>query len=265
MILSQIVRGAAEELASRPGELVDPILVSAAFARAADAAYASVRDPAEGTMLSAVRAMAARVAHDLAHMDTRRLGPDATAEEQDELLAEVLENALEAGKEAVERGPEQLADPARVRRGRRGRLRADRDPRRLPRRPARRGRPAARAPVRARRRCTGPSTSRRASATAPTSPSPARASRRAASRRLLEDIGDSVLVVGDDRTLRVHVHTDEPDRAVALFEAVGEVSRFDVADMHEQVADRNARLLGRERRDRRRRPARSWRSPAARG
>ena len=41
VILSQIVRGAAEELASRPGELVDPILVSAALAHAADAAYAS--------------------------------------------------------------------------------------------------------------------------------------------------------------------------------------------------------------------------------
>src|ERR671939_908764 len=67
VILSQIVRGAAEELASRPGELVDPILVAAAFARAADAAYDSVREPAEGTMLSAVRAMAHRVAHELAH------------------------------------------------------------------------------------------------------------------------------------------------------------------------------------------------------
>src|SRR5947207_13101239 len=44
VILSQIVRGAAEELASRPGELIDPILVSAAFARAADAAYESVRE-----------------------------------------------------------------------------------------------------------------------------------------------------------------------------------------------------------------------------
>src|SRR5205807_1005930 len=53
VILSQIVRGAAEELASRPGELVDPILVSAALARAADAAYTSVRDPAEGTVLMA--------------------------------------------------------------------------------------------------------------------------------------------------------------------------------------------------------------------
>src|SRR5687767_15140933 len=87
VILSQIVRGAAEELASRRGELVDPVLVAAAFARAADAAYASVRDPAEGTMLSAIRAMAGRVAHDLAHMDTQRLGPEASAAEQDELLA----------------------------------------------------------------------------------------------------------------------------------------------------------------------------------
>src|SRR6478752_6359772 len=46
VILSQIVRGAAEELVSRPGELVDPVLVAAAFARAADAAYRSVREPA---------------------------------------------------------------------------------------------------------------------------------------------------------------------------------------------------------------------------
>src|ERR687885_2226230 len=43
VILSQIVRGAAEELATPPGELVDPILVAAALARAADAAYDSVR------------------------------------------------------------------------------------------------------------------------------------------------------------------------------------------------------------------------------
>src|ERR671916_1362013 len=109
VILSQIVRGAAEELASRPGELIDPILVSAALARAADAAYESVRNPAEGTMLSAVRAMAHRVAQDLAHMEPQRLGPGVDPEEQDKLLADVLERALEAGKEAVERGPHQLA------------------------------------------------------------------------------------------------------------------------------------------------------------
>ena len=34
VILSQLIRGAAEELASRPGELVDPVLIVAAMARA---------------------------------------------------------------------------------------------------------------------------------------------------------------------------------------------------------------------------------------
>src|SRR3954453_13481722 len=45
VILSQIVRGAAEELVSRPGELVDPVLVAAAFAGAADAAYRAPGGP----------------------------------------------------------------------------------------------------------------------------------------------------------------------------------------------------------------------------
>jgi uncharacterized protein len=241
VILSQIVRGAAEELASRPGELVDPILVSAALARAADAAYASVRDPAEGTMLSAVRAMATRVAHDLAHMDTRRLGPDATAEEQDELLAEVLEHALEAGKEAVQRGPEQLAilrESGVVDAGAYGLtvilagclagLREEAAPQ-LEHQyaPVALHRPEHESS--SFRYCTNFAVTGENLDAGPFTP-------------LLEDIGDSVLVVGDDRTLRVHVHTDEPERAVALFEPVGEVSRFDVADMHEQVADRSARL-----------------------
>jgi DAK2 domain fusion protein YloV len=241
VILSQIVRGAAEELASRPGELVDPILVSAALARAADAAYASVRDPAEGTMLSAVRAMASRVAHDLAHMDTQRLGPDATAEEQDELLAEVLEHALEAGKEAVERGPEQLAilrESGVVDAGAYGLtvilagclagLRNDVAPQ-LDHQyaPAALHRPEHESS--SFRYCTNFAVTGENLDAGPFTP-------------LLEDLGDSVLVVGDDRTLRVHVHTDHPERAVALFEEVGEVSRFDVADMHEQVADRTARL-----------------------
>ncbi|MGA9371173.1 MAG: DAK2 domain-containing protein, partial [Solirubrobacterales bacterium] len=66
VILSQIVRGAAEELASRPGELVDPIVVAAAFARAADAAYESVREPAEGTMLTVFREMAHSISRRLA-------------------------------------------------------------------------------------------------------------------------------------------------------------------------------------------------------
>jgi len=243
VILSQIVRGAAEELASRPGELVDPVLVSAALARAADAAYASVRDPAEGTMLSAVRAMASRVAHDLARMDTQRLGPEATSEEQDELLAEVLDNALEAGKEAVQRGPEQLAvlrESGVVDAGAYGltviiagclaALRGVSAPH-LEHQyaPAALHRPEHESS--SFRYCTNFAVTGESLEAGHFTP-------------LLERLGDSVLVVGDDRTLRVHVHTDDPDSAVALFKSAGEVSRFDVADMYEQVAERSARLAG---------------------
>ena len=243
VILSQIVRGAAEELASRQGELVDPVLMSAALARAADAAYASVRDPAEGTMLSAVRAMATRVAHDLAHMDTQRLGHQATAEEQDELLAEVLENALEAGKEAVERGPEQLAvlrESGVVDAGAygltviiagclaalRGMAESTLEHQYAP---AALHRPEHESS--SFRFCTNFAVTGERLDAGHFTP-------------LLEQLGDSVLVVGDDRTLRVHVHTDDPDAAAGLFESAGEVSRFDVADMHEQVAERSARLAG---------------------
>jgi fatty acid kinase len=239
VILSQIVRGAAEELASRRGELVDPVLVSAAFARAADAAYASVRDPVEGTMLSAVRAMARRVAHDLAHMDTARLGPEAGSDHQDQLLAEVLENALEAGKEAVERGPEQLAVlresgvvdagaygltvilagcVAALRGKERPELEHQARPLHLPEHESSSFRYCTNFAVTGEELEAGSFVAR------------------------LEDLGDSVLVVGDQQTLRVHVHTDEPAQAVGLFEAVGEVSRLDVADMLEQVTDRAGRL-----------------------
>src|ERR1044072_5882554 len=60
VILSQLIRGAAEELISRPGELVDPVLVAAAMARAAARAYASVPDPPPGTIPTVVRGMGAR-------------------------------------------------------------------------------------------------------------------------------------------------------------------------------------------------------------
>jgi DAK2 domain fusion protein YloV len=243
VILSQIVRGAAEELASRPGELIDPILVSAAFARAADAAYDSVREPAEGTMLSAIRAMAHRVAQDLAHMQPRRLGEGVAPEEQDRLLAEVLERALEAGNEAVRRGPEQLAvlrDAGVVDAGAYGltvlvagmiaALRGDNavpevehhaappHDLHLPQHEDSRY-----------RYCTN------FVVTGEALDSQAMVPR-------LEEIGDSVLVVGDPRTLKVHVHTDEPDRAVEFFSGAGEVSRLDVADMRAQMAERIARL-----------------------
>src|SRR5687768_12570416 len=108
VILSQLIRGAAEELASRPGELVDPVLIGAAMARAADRAYDSVREPAEGTILTVVREMAHRVASELAHMEESRLELEDDPVRQDALIAEVLERALDAGQQSVRRGPELL-------------------------------------------------------------------------------------------------------------------------------------------------------------
>src|SRR5688572_2617024 len=110
VILSQIVRGAAEELASRPGELVDPVLVASAFAKAADAAYASVREPAEGTMLTVFREMAHSISRQLAHIEPeqQRLTTRSSPAEQDKVLADVIEQAITDGQAAVERTPEQL-------------------------------------------------------------------------------------------------------------------------------------------------------------
>jgi len=51
-----------------------------------------------------------------------------------------------------------------------------------------------------------------------------------------------VLVVGDRRTLRVHVHTDEPSQARDVFEGRGSVQQVDEADMREQIAERRQRL-----------------------
>src|SRR3954466_11203768 len=108
VILSQLIRGAAEELISRPGELDDPVLIGAAMARAAERAYGSVRDPAEGTILTVVREMAARVSSEIAHMAEPRLQHRVDDATQNEMLAYVLERALDAGQSSVKRGPELL-------------------------------------------------------------------------------------------------------------------------------------------------------------
>lgn len=246
VILSQIVRGAAEELASRPGELVDPVLVASAFASAADAAYESVRDPAEGTMLTVFREIAHSVSRQLAHVEPsrQRLGPDATSEEQDKILAEVLEKAIADGEKAVQRTPEQLdvlAEAGVVDAGGYGlvlilggvlaALRGDEYE--LPE-IAHRAAPAAGLPHHQDSRyryCTNFIVSG-AGLVGRDYVKP------------LEGIGDSVLVVGDESTLKVHVHTDDPERAMEFFAGVGEVGNLDVADMRRQVAERQARLSG---------------------
>jgi DAK2 domain fusion protein YloV len=242
VILSQLIRGAAEELASRPGELVDPVLISAALARAADQAYGSVREPAEGTILTVVREMATRVASELAHMHEARLGPDASDAEQNAVIAEVIEKALSAGQESVKRGPDLLPvlrDAGVVDAGGYGLT-------------------VLLAGIVGALRGTEPPPLEHHAAARVTHPQHASSTYRYCTNfavtgsglehrhyvQELEEIGDSVLVVGDPTTLKIHVHTDDPDAATGLFAGVGTVSHLDVADMHEQIQQRDVRLTG---------------------
>ena len=58
----------------------------------------------------------------------------------------------------------------------------------------------------------------------------------------LTAIGDSLIVVGDAEATKVHVHTDDPGRALSLATAMGAVAPVEVADMHGQIVDRTRRL-----------------------
>ena len=240
VILSQLIRGAAEELISRPGELVDPVLIGAAMARASDRAYGSVRRPAEGTILTVVREMAHRIATELAHMPKTRLSVDSIPDEQDALLAELLERAIDAGEESVKRGPDLLPvlrEAGVVDAGGYGlvvlfagvvaALRGDAPPPVEHHAPARVTHPQHHSS--SYRYCTN-----FAVIGDDLSPGPWIGQ--------LEAIGDSVLVVGDAHTLKVHVHTDDPEEATRLFAGAATVSRLDVADMRAQMEERSGRL-----------------------
>ncbi len=241
VILSQLIRGAAEELVSRPGQLIDATLIGAALANAADRAYASVRNPAEGTILTVAREMAHKIVTDVAHSpENQRLGPATDPSSQDAAIAYALERAVLAGEDSVKRGPELLAalrEAGVVDAGGYGltiifagvvaALRGEDAPELEHYAPA---------------QITHPqhisSTYRYCTNFAVTG------NNLTASRFIapLEALGDSVLVVGDERTLKVHLHTDEPERATAVFADIGEVSRLDIADMRLQVAARDERL-----------------------
>jgi DAK2 domain fusion protein YloV len=241
VILSQLIRGAAEELVSRPGQLIDAPLIGAALANAADRAYSSVREPAEGTILTVAREMAHKIVADVAHSpENSRLGPATEPRAQDTAIAGALERAVQAGQDSVKRGPELLAalrDAGVVDAGGYGltiifagvvaALRGEDPPELDHHAPARITHPQHSSGTY--RFCTN-------FAVTGSGLSPSRFIEP------LERLGDSVLVVGDASTLKVHLHTDDPELATAVFADAGEVSRLDVADMRAQIAERDGRL-----------------------
>ena len=92
---------------------------------------------------------------------------------------------------------------------------------------------------------------------------------REAFEAFLLPLGDSALVVGDERTVKVHVHVNDP--GVVLSEALkhGSIGDVEINDMHAQTRERDERLAtrgrarGRRGRHRGRRRRRRRRQPAA--
>ena len=217
------------------------MLIGAAMARAAQRAYSSVRAPAEGTILTVMREMATRVATDLAHMGDTRLGSEGDPAVQNALIADVLERALQAGEESVRRGPELLEVLRSA-----GVVDAGGHALTI----------IFAGVIAALRGSDAPQVARHAAPLRISHPEHSSATFRYCTNFAvtgqeldpgawvapLEAIGDSVLVVGDAATLKVHVHTDEPAAATGLFDAAGTVSHLDVADMRAQVQARSERL-----------------------
>lgn len=209
VILSQIVRGAAESFDGG---------VTTALRGASDAAYSALRTPVEGTMLTVIREL-------------------AEAAEQTPDLTELVR----AGEESVARTPDQLdvlRDAGVVDAGGAGLVEILRgiaahvagEP--LPEAPAYQreiGVDALHLEPSRYRYCT-------------TLVVEGDALDATAFEEALDELGDSVLVVGDAVALKLHVHTDEPDRALSLARARGTVGGVEIADMHLQTAQREERL-----------------------
>jgi DAK2 domain fusion protein YloV len=226
VILSQIVRGAVDVLA-QSSDGVDGQLAARALRGATDAAYRAVRRPVEGTMLSVIRELAEEA-------ETRANGAAP--------LGELLVDLVRRGEEAVARTPEQLAvlrEAGVVDAGGAGLLELVRgvasavsgEP--LPE-PQSAAEPLSVDAIHQEqsryRYCTvflveGEGLDRERLETG------------------LEQLGDSLLVVGDESALKVHVHTDDPGAALSLGTAMGTIDRIEIANMREQAHQREERLL----------------------
>jgi hypothetical protein len=225
VILSQIVRGAAEGLEG--AARLDSDSLARALRSASDAAYSSVREPQEGTILTVARALAE--------------GAEA-ARGQD--LGAALADTLRAGEEALARTPELLPvlkEAGVVDAGGAGLLEAFRGIAAYLR-----GDPL-------------PTPAEAEALDLPTAAIHRELSRYRYCTSLfvegdgvdpdrieadLEEYGDSLLVVGSPGAVKLHVHTDEPGRVLALATSLGSVEEIDIKNMHLQTIARETRLAG---------------------
>jgi DAK2 domain fusion protein YloV len=225
VILSQIVRGAAESLAD--AERIDAAAVARALRAAADTAYGAVREPVEGTMLTVIRELAEEA--------------EARAPAMRD-PADLLAVLIECGNDAVARTQEQLdvlrkagvvdaggAGLVELLRG----IVAAATGEELPE-------PAARPELPA--QAVHQELSRFRYCTAFVIEGEELDASRVETE--LEPLGDSLLVVGDRSALKAHVHTDDPDAALEVGRALGTVEAVEIADMHRQTEEREARLGG---------------------
>jgi hypothetical protein len=227
VILSQIVRGAMEVLAQDDPVTQDTL--TRALRHATDTAYRAVRKPVEGTMLTVLREMA----------ETAAAVPDTQG------LRTFLQQVIAAGWSSVERTPSMLrvlADAGVVDAGGFGLVvlvegAAD-------------GHGAANTEIAAR-------LAQKAPVVAPAGQEPEEESDfgyctsflitgkgldKAALEEKLGRMGDSLLVVGDDKQLKVHVHTDEPGTVIGMASALGVLTEIEIDNMQEQKAARARRL-----------------------
>src|SRR5439155_16366790 len=225
VILSQIVRGVADVLAQSTNG-IGPALTAQALRGASDAAYRAVRRPVEGTMLSVIR----------------ELAEEAERHEADpEPLGELLVELVRHGEEAVARTPEQLevlreagvvdaggAGLVELLRGLAGAVTGETLP----------AAPAAEAPTGIEAVHLEPSRYRYCTVFVVEG----EALDRDGIEAQLERLGDSLVVVGDETALKVHVHTDDPGSALSLGTAAGTIEGVEIANMHEQQEQRERRL-----------------------
>jgi uncharacterized protein len=216
VILSQIVRGAVEGYAEDGS-------VATALRRGSDAAYAAVREPVEGTILTVSRALA----------------EEAEGHEGLE-VNQLLEHVVRRGDEAVEQTRDQLdvlREAGVVDAGAAGLVEIVRGiAAHLSGEPL----PEAPEPEPIAAEAIHQETSRfRYCAVFVVTGDTLDAS---ALERDLAPLGDSLLVVGDASALKAHVHTDDPGAALRAGTALGVLERVEIANMHLQSAQREERL-----------------------